>query len=217
MEKYLSLKEHVYEYISSLISTGKLKPNERINEKELIDALDISRTPIREALITLASDGYIENVPRKGFIVKSLTKTETLNLYEVIGVLDAYCATLAAPKLTNRDYRYMKMMCDGMDSAIDAKDFTDYYDLQLKFHNIYIDKCENNELVNTITKLKRKLIRKSYALDDDDKLQKSLLITNKQHREILSLFESNNIEKLEAYIKNTHWSDEFVHLDTFDK
>ena len=71
MAKIKSLSEQVYEYIVHQIKIGTLSFEEKINETDLIQQLGISRTPIREALIQLASDGILENVPRKGFYVNT--------------------------------------------------------------------------------------------------------------------------------------------------
>ena len=64
MTHYMSLKDHVYKYISDKISDGSLKPDDKINEQQISESLNISRTPIREALIQLASDGLLESTPR---------------------------------------------------------------------------------------------------------------------------------------------------------
>ena len=67
MSQYLTLKDHVYNYISSKINDGSSKPLDKINEQQISDELEISRTPIK-ALIQLASEGYLENTARKGFM-----------------------------------------------------------------------------------------------------------------------------------------------------
>ena len=71
--EYRSLKDHVYNHIVDLIDGGTLADDHKISEQQICDALGVSRTPVREALIQLAADGYLENVPRKGFYVKRVT------------------------------------------------------------------------------------------------------------------------------------------------
>ncbi len=72
MNAFLSLKDHVYNYISQAINEGRLKPNEKNKTKKMImEDLNISRTPVREAFLELSVEGYLENVPRKGFHVKT--------------------------------------------------------------------------------------------------------------------------------------------------
>lgn len=57
------LKDHVYDYISSRIDAGELSAGDRVSEQAICDAMGVSRTPVREALIQLASDGYLDNLP----------------------------------------------------------------------------------------------------------------------------------------------------------
>ena len=90
MAKIKSLSEQVYDYIVYKIKIGELLFDEKINETALIDQLGISRTPIREALIQMSSDGILENIPRKGFFVKSISNQKISEVYKIIGVLDAY-------------------------------------------------------------------------------------------------------------------------------
>ncbi|WP_312095119.1 GntR family transcriptional regulator, partial [Aminipila sp.] len=95
MYKFQSLKDHVYDYIADQILKGNLLPNEKINENKICQELNISRTPVREALIQLSSEGVLENVPRKGFVLRTLNPREAAEIYEVVGLLDGYASVLA--------------------------------------------------------------------------------------------------------------------------
>ena len=101
--EYRSLKGHVYDYIVDLIDGGALADDHKISEQQICEALGVSRTPVREALIQLASDGYLENVPRKGFYVKSVTEDSAREIVEVIGPLDGRAALLAVDRMTDED------------------------------------------------------------------------------------------------------------------
>ena len=81
---YQSLKDHVYEYISNEIKNKKLNPNEKINEQAICNELNVSRTPVREALIQLSADGLLDITPRRGFRVKALSLKDAQDLYAVI-------------------------------------------------------------------------------------------------------------------------------------
>ena len=78
---YQSLKDHVYEYISNEIKNKKLNPNEKINEQAICNELNVSRTPVREALIQLSADGLLDITPRRGFRVKALSLKDAQDLY----------------------------------------------------------------------------------------------------------------------------------------
>ena len=78
---YMSLKDHVYEYISESIKDGSLRPGDKINEQHLSDKLNVSRTPVREALIQLAAEGLRDAEPRRGLRAKPLILEEEQDLY----------------------------------------------------------------------------------------------------------------------------------------
>lgn len=209
--KFMTLKAHVYEYISKRIQEGSIKPNDKLNEQEICDELNISRTPVREALIQLAADGLLDSEPRKGFRVKPLTKEKAHNLYVIIGTLDALAATLAMDSLTETDFAAMKELQAEMENAISKGRLELYYKLQIDFHNVYIDKCENEELIQLLNQLRLRFIRQGY--DMEEQLISILSETNKQHGVIIRLLEEKDQEELERYIKLVHWNMEYSELD----
>jgi len=213
---YKSLKDHVYDYISKSITSGKLKPNEKINEKEICEELSVSGTPVREALIHLETYGYIKRIPRKGFYVKELSLEKVKEKYVVIGALDGLSASLSLKYITKENLKKMKKITEEIDSSIEERNYKKYFKLQISFHNIYTDKCKNKELISTIDRLKKSFIRKTYIPDvKEEDLYETLHITNLEHKRILNLFEKKNKDKLENYIKNIHWSPKYAEHDAF--
>lgn len=211
-----TLKDHVYDYISKKINDGSLKPNKRINENIICNDLEISRTPVREALMQLASEGYLEKAPRKGFIVKELNLERVKNLYEIIGCLEALAASLSVDKLTNMDLKDMEDILKKADEAISGRDYSKYYKLQTEFHSIFIKSTDNKELILLLTTLKRNFIRQTYITDKEqvDTLLDVVKDTHSQHWEILKLFKEKDKAKLEDYLRNVHWNIKFAEYDT---
>lgn len=214
MEKFKSLKDHVYDYIAEQILEGNLAPEQKINESVICEKLNISRTPVREALIQLASEGVLTNKARKGFVVKTLTEREVAELYSVIGVLDGYAARLSLDSISSKDIANMKFYIDSMDLAIKAANFEMYHIQQLAFHNIYLKECGNETLIETIENMKSKLLKKSYVDDSEGRTKEILLKTNDEHREILKLFEQKDAEGLFKYLLEVHWTQTYAGLDT---
>ena len=137
---FKSLKDHVYEYIASLIREGRLVAEEKINENQICSELNISRTPVREALIQLAAEEVLENRARKGFVVKKMDAKDIAELYEIIGVLDGLAAKKSLPHLTEKDFRDMDFYIETMNLAIKTSNYEMYYEQQNLFHQIYISK-----------------------------------------------------------------------------
>lgn len=206
MYKFLSLKDHVYQYIAEQISKGSLIPGEKINENEICQELSISRTPVREALIQLASEGVLENVPRKGFIIKEMKEGEARQLYEVIGTLDGLAAQMACSLLTEKHLKDMAFYIDSMDIAITSGNYEMYYKQQEIFHSIYLDECGNEVLIRILSQLKNKFVSKTYDLSTNREDKNVLLTTNQEHRVILDLFRKKDAKGLMEYLQKTHWN-----------
>lgn len=213
MKSYMSLKDHVYEYIAEKLKDGSLKPNDKINEKHLSDRLKVSRTPVREALIQLAAEGLLESEPRRGFRVKPLDLEEARDLYQLIGYLDAMAAVLALDNMTDEDILLMKSLHSKMDKAIEDENFDNYYKLQIEFHNVYLNRCGNKQLINALERIKTRFIKQGYSDIDGDRLNETFNETNAQHLKIISLFESKNARELETYLKEIHWDIEYAIFD----
>jgi DNA-binding GntR family transcriptional regulator len=214
MTKYLSLKDHVYEFISEKISDGTLAPEGKISEQLICNELNISRTPVREALIQLCTEGYIENLPRKGFIVKHIDEKRAMELYTIIGSLEGLAAFLSINQITPDEINHMKYLVSAITAALDNNYIHEYYNLQMEFHNIYIDHCCNTELINLLNKLKRNFMKKSY-LENMKNINKILKSTNDEHRIIIELFEKGNADDLQNYIMNVHWNTNSAIFDSF--
>ncbi|PZD93789.1 GntR family transcriptional regulator [Paenibacillus sambharensis] len=202
--KYQSLKDHVYDYIAQKIQDGTLLPNQKINEAEICRKLDISRTPTREALFQLTSDNLLDYLPRRGFTVKAFDPKKKLDYSRIIGSLDALAATLAAEHLDESDLAKMEKLILKMDQDIEEHNFSDYHRDQYQFHEIYIYKCQNEILIETLNSLKNSFIRQSYLSEDRQRLMMVLKEVNKEHRAILDLFRTKNVEKLDCALKY-HW------------
>lgn len=206
MNRFKTLKDHVYDYISQQILEGNLKPSERINESDISEALSVSRTPVREALIQLSCEGMLENVPRKGFILKGTTEKEAAELYQIIGALDALSATLSYDVLSENDYTKMEYHIQSMNFAIKSDNYEMYLEHQESFHKVYLDKANNTVLADTITRLKNRFFTRGYTKSDDEQNKEYLQTINDEHVIILKLFKDKNISELAEYIQHTHWT-----------
>ncbi|MCT4620198.1 MAG: GntR family transcriptional regulator [Marinisporobacter sp.] len=203
---YLSLKNHVYNYISEKINEGTLTPNEKINEQLICKELQISRTPVREALIQLSTEGYLENIPRRGFRVKLIDEKKAMELYMLIGSLEGLAASLAINFITNKEISHMKKLVITMDKFIASELYNNYYKIQTEFHNIFINLCNNEELIRLLHQLKRSFIRQSYMEKATVDFVSILKKTNDEHKKIIELFESKDKKNLESYLRDVHWN-----------
>ncbi len=215
MKRFKTLKDHVYDYITDQILMGELRPTEKINESEISEALSVSRTPVREALIQLSCEGILDNIPRKGFLLKSTSEKEARELYQVIGALDALSAVQSCPILTEKEYSAMEYHIQSMNFAITSDNYTLYLQHQDAFHNIYLDACSSEVLSDTLHRLKSRFFSRGHTKLSDPQNAPDLRMMNDEHREILRLFRERQGEALARYIQFTHWSSTHAHMEIF--
>lgn len=206
VKNFESLRDYVYKYISDKIQNGELQANQKISEAEICNDLSISRTPAREALIKLASDNLIEYAPRRGFFVKEVSLKEKLDVYSVLACLDGFAATLAMENLTDKDYSDMDEIIGKLDSAIENKDYTLYNKLQFDFHDIYVNKCNNEKLREMINTLEHSFMPVTYANKNPEVLFQILKDVNKEHKKIIELFKKKDGRELEYFLRDVHWA-----------
>lgn len=214
MNQYMSLKDHVYNFISEKIAEGSLTPNEKISEQLICEELQISRTPVREALIQLSTEGYLENLPRRGFRVRPIDENKAMELYMIIGSLEGLASSLAMEFITSNEIDHMKRLFTAMDQAISVGFYDNYYKLQTEFHNTFINICHNEELIRLLNQLKRSFIRQSYINQDTDDLFEILKKTNEEHKHIIEFFEKKDKEGLVKYIRDVHWNTKNAKFDS---
>ncbi|MGN7388593.1 GntR family transcriptional regulator [Sporosarcina sp. SAFN-015] len=206
MNNYLSLKDHVYNYIVDQINNGTLLSNRKVNENAISEALKVSRTPVREALIQLSSEGLLENIPRKGFVIKELTKEEAKETFFIIGALDGLAASLSTPLLTEKHLREMEFYIESIDLAIQTGNFSMYHKMQESFHNVYLSVCPNKSLVTLLLQLEKKFLKTFDGTDNPELTAKRLTQTNNEHRKMMELFRNGKTAELERFMKEVHWN-----------
>lgn len=205
MPKAKSLKDQVCDFISEKISSGEWLAGEKINEREICEAMEISRTPVREALIKLASDNQIEWRSRKGFEVKEYTESEKKDQYIIASVLDVLSAVLAINYLDEDDYKKMNQAIESGNTAISELNYADYVTASENFHKSYYEKCNNSILISMIDSLRHSFFLPTYHNKDPKKLFSILAELNNQHKRMVDIFRGKNAKALEDFMRQIHW------------
>ena len=128
-----SLPEEVARRIRADIFAGRLKPGERINQDELAETMDVSRVPIREALIALEREGLVRIVPRRGAFVWELEPEDIGDQYEIYGIVSGMAAERAAEGLGEEQLQALDQLIDRMDGESDPAELER---LNSRFHEI---------------------------------------------------------------------------------
>jgi DNA-binding GntR family transcriptional regulator len=150
--------DDIYKAIRDEIFAGKLNPGERLVEKELCERLQTTRGYVRDALKTLSSDGFVVINRGKGATVTKISYQDTKNLYELLAVLEAKSAELAAPNLTPADIESMKSINVKMHGCIGAKDRAQarrvWQESNLDFHRVLAAKSGNQDLEGLVENIR---------------------------------------------------------------
>jgi DNA-binding GntR family transcriptional regulator len=149
--------EQVRELIEEGIATGDFPPGMRLDETELAQRFDVSRTPLREALFQLASIGIVVLQPRRGTVVAEVSLPRLVEMFEVMGELEAMCGRLAARRMSPQEHERLLAAHRACERARDAANPDDYYYENERFHHIIYEGGHNDFLYEQATTLHRRL------------------------------------------------------------
>ena len=142
-----SMVEEAYALLKHQIIHGELPPNYQALEEELALRLGMSRTPVREALIRLQNEGFVEVVPRRGMRVVPLTLQDIREISDVLACLECEAAEkLASRKPAAQEMAQLEAAIADMDSALESDDMAAWADADYRFHSLLVDMCGNRHL-----------------------------------------------------------------------
>ncbi len=147
------LHEQVADEIRHMIISGSLHPGEKVRVSELAEDLDVSLTPLREALKILDKDGLVELMTNRGARVSEITVEGTRSLFEVISRLEALAAELAASRITEQEMQDLEELHARMRDRHEAGDLPAYFDLNRQIHDLVVEAAKNPDLARVRTSL----------------------------------------------------------------
>jgi len=189
--RHSALYEEVADRLRQRIHNHQLRPGEAIDEKALSAAFGISRTPLREALKVLHSEGLVELIPRRGCYVKRLDFEELGELFPVMAVLEGLCAREAVKRSTGKALAQLEDLHARLESHAAAGDIDAYYDDNLLFHQAVQNLSGNRWLQRVVADLRKVLqLARHRQLTVPGRLQRSL----EEHRRIIGAFRAHDAE-----------------------
>ena len=145
------------EAIEEMIAVGELAPGAHLDETVLATKFDVSRTPIREALIQLSSMGLIVIRPRRGAVVAEIGPQELVEMFEVMSEFEAMCGRLAARRMSPAEHKQLLAAHLACKDAFDARDPDAYFYMNEAFHAAIYDGSHNAFLTEQARTLQRRL------------------------------------------------------------
>lgn len=192
------LSSRAYELLKKKIIRCELKPGQRLVERDLVDDLGISRTPIREALTKLEREGLINTIPRRGCYVREFSLEEMDELYEVRLALEALAVRLAAKNATSSEITRISRLWKNVPKEMAPGDIDLVLAADEQFHEMLAEASHNQTLLHFLRSLndKIRMIRRV-----DFSRPKRLLFTHDEHMAILKGIMKRDPDEAEQKIK----------------
>jgi DNA-binding GntR family transcriptional regulator len=203
--KFSSLSEQVYSYLRRQMNQGSILPGSTINIGEIAKQLGISKTPLRDALIHMEIEGFVEIIPRRGVRVNELNIHDVKNAYDAIGLVEAFIVTTCIDKIDSTHIQKLEELNETMISDIKSNDFSRLFKTNLQFHNVYLDISDNEPLKKFILPIKHRL----YDFPRQNYISEWELENCEEHRKFLNELKQGNGEDAAKILKDIHWSFEY--------
>jgi DNA-binding GntR family transcriptional regulator len=152
-----SRSETLRDAIEEMIAVGTYAPGQHLDETELAAAFGVSRTPIRETLIGLASRGLVVIRPRRGAVVAEFGPQQLVEMFEMMAELEASCSRLAARRMTPVEQAALEAAHAACNAARASKDPDEYYYKNEAFHEAIYAGSHNQFLIDQTRALYRRL------------------------------------------------------------
>lgn len=151
------LHETVVDHLRRFIVEGLLTPGKKLNERKLCETLGISRTPLREALKVLESEGLIDIEPNRGASVSTLSEAELRELFELMSGLEAFSGELACERITNEEIAEIKALHYAMLACRAENDLAGYYSRNQAIHDKINNAARNSALRQNYLAVNRRI------------------------------------------------------------
>ena len=165
---HAALHEQVAHRLRQMLIENRIAPGAKLNERELSEALQVSRTPLREAIKGLAAEGLVELLPNRGAIAALLTEADVLNTFEVMAGLEALSGELAAQRILEPELNEIKAVHFEMLAAYTRRDLPGYYRLNAAIHNAINAAAKNPVLTATYRQVNARLQALRFRSNQDE-------------------------------------------------
>jgi len=208
----VSLRDRAYAALKQMITEADIyaHPEEiRLDERQLTQALGVSRTPIREAMTLLEQEGFLRTVPRRGIFIVRKTKRQIIEMIEMWAALESMAARLATVNASDADIARLRRMFDEFNNSTPAEHIDEYSDANIAFHQAIIRLSGSHLMGKTIDDLfiHVRAIRRM-TISQRDRAARSI----KDHMKIIEALEARDTELAERLVRQ-HSLDLAAHVE----
>ena len=181
-DKYLPLRDVVFQTLREAILRGTIKPGERLMEIQLSQQLGVSRTPVREAIRMLELEGLVNMTPRKGAAVAAISEKSLRDVLEVRCALEELSVRLACERMSWEQFEQLRTANVKFAQVAEGEDITEIAKSDEAFHDIIYYSTDNDKLILLLNQPREQMYR--YRIEHIKiKERRSMLI--REHQEII--------------------------------
>lgn len=177
------LRDVAYERLKDAIRDGELRPGEALSETRLSEALQISRTPIREALQQLAQEGLVQNLPNRAMTVAAPSMQEVLNVLHVRSLLDPEISRLVANSASPEVIAVLQEAVDQMNDAAESGDRSAWSRADTIYHEMLTKSCPNSLLGQLALQMRNRI---HYLATDSQTTPVRLIECTEEHQLVVN-------------------------------
>src|SRR5262245_19878137 len=208
----VSLRDQAYSALKQMITDADIyaHPEEiRLDEKQLSQALGVSRTPIREAMTLLEQEGFLRTEPRRGIFIVRKTKKQIIEMIEMWAALESMAARLATVNATDEEIAGLRRLFDEFRTEAPADHLEEYSDANIAFHQAIIRLSGSHLMGKTIDNLfiHVRAIRRM-TISQKDRAARSII----DHMRIIEALEARDTELAERLVRQ-HSLDLAAHVE----
>lgn len=200
INEYLPLREVVFNTLRDAILKGELEPGEHLMEVQLANKLGVSRTPIREAIRQLQTEGLVVMTPRKGAVVAEITREDLTDVLEVRKTLEKMAVGLACQNITQEQKEKLHMCHDELKKAFGKESLTEIANRDEEFHDIIYEATGNKRLIQILNNLREQIYRYRLEYIKDEEKWMTLM---EEHTGLLEAIDGKDVKMAES-VADTH-------------
>ena len=205
----ITITETIFQYVKKSIINGELKPNQRLQEKEIAKIYGVSTTPVREAFQRLSAEKYLILNARKEVIVAELSSKQIKELYEIIRVLDVFSSKKALENITDKDISELKKKTDKLCEFYKEKNIQSYIKQSTRIHEILWKNCGNELIYQSLLDLMEKATAFGDIVTSDFlSIPYYFERSYKDHIELMAAVENRDAAEVEK-ILSSHWGKDY--------
>ncbi|KAF1077474.1 HTH-type transcriptional repressor RspR [Halodesulfovibrio sp. MK-HDV] len=184
------------------MALGRLRHGQMLDQDQICEELNVSKAPLRDALIKLEAQGFVSIIPRRGVVVEPITEEYIRNAYDIIGSVEGTCAYKAATLITEEDIVRLEELNQAQILALEEEDYNTYCQLNLEFHQIFLAYSAGDLHDFVLAPIKQRL----YDFPVRSYIKEWELIHLHEHERLIDSFKKRNPIAAGTIVRDEHWS-----------